>query len=510
MSDSPIAFVCVNVGPKYDMAYVEILRDMVLRNLTKLERPVGWFCITDRPGELPEGVNHIPADPALPGYWQKVRLFSPDMPWDEGQRVIYFDLDVAITGRLEDFVETKGIIRDWHWPMYNSSVMSWDHGEHREVWTHFLPSIMTSPTSPEVAKLLPAGAVNGGDQEWITNIAMLHGALWPTFPPAWFISYRDAKAWPPAESKAVIFHGKTKPADVDKGWVPNVWKLGGFTSLPQIDGANTTHDFRMDNVRSAVQREHLEWFTGFGDEGSTCVLVGGAPSVKDRFDEIRWHARQKKTRIVTVNNAWRMLLAQGIKPDAVVLLDARAENVEFVTGAPPGMRWLVCSQCHPTVFDVLEAQGQQVVVWHSSHNDNDELMEILQPWWDPGPRQKPTVLVPGGSTVMLRSMWLAAFSGFRRIHMYGIDSSYDVDGAHHAYAQSLNDGETVVSVVRGEKTYQAALWMTRQAAEFEQTWHDLKNYIDPFDKPAPVTVFVHGRGLIPDIAADLKRQERMK
>ena len=503
--ESPIAFVCVNVGPRYGMEYVDILQNMIFRNLTKLERDVGFFCITDRPDELPEGVNYIPADPALPGYWQKVRLFAPDMPWDVGQRVIYFDLDVAITGRLEDFVETKGIIQDWHWPCFNSSVMSWDHGEHREVWTRFTPDIMTRPPSPALAPLLASGMVNGGDQEWITEVGG-----WETFPADWFRSYRDAEAWPPNGCKAVIFHGRVKPGDVVTGWVPNVWKLDGFTSLPAFEGANTTADYRLNNVRSAVQREHLEWFTGFHEDVGTCVLVGGSPSLLDHIDDIRWHARQKKTRVVAVNNSWRVLLKHGVTPHAVVMLDARPENVEFVTGAPKGMRWLICSQCHPTVFDVLEAQGQEISVWHSSHTNNDELMEILAPWWDAGPRQKPTVLVPGGSTVMLRSMWLAAFSGFRRIHMYGIDSSYDVTGAHHAYAQGLNDGETVLSVVRGEKTYQAALWMTRQAAEFEQTWHDLKAYIDPFGKPSPVTVHVHGRGLIPDIAADLRKQERKK
>jgi hypothetical protein len=209
-----------------------------------------------------------------------------------------------------------------------------------------------------------------------------------------------------------------------------------------------------------------------------------------------------------MNNAWRTLVASGIIPDVHVMVDARAENAEFVKGAPKSMRFVVASQCHPDVFDALEEQGSEIVIWHSGHTDNEKLLDILSPWWDEGPKQKPTMLVPGGSTVGLRSLWLAAYSGFRTIHMYGVDSCYDVEGAHHAYAQSLNDGETVVKVVRGHQEYHCAPWMCRQANEFVETWHDLRNYVDPFGKPAPVTVHVKGRGLIPDIARELRNEER--
>jgi hypothetical protein len=111
--------------------------------------------------------------------------------------------------------------------------------------------------------------------------------------------------------------------------------------------------------------------------------------------------------------------------------------------------------------------------------------------------------------VGLRTLWLAAFSGFRTIHMYGIDSSYADDGTHHAYAQALNDAEHVVEVIRGEKTYRCSAWMLRQAAEFSETWNDLRNYVDPeTGRPSPVTVHVHGTGLLPDIARDLRKEAR--
>lgn len=509
-----VNFVCVNVDGYYSMDYVAILHDSILRNLSRTDHEIAFWCVTDRPDELPPGVNHIPADPRLRGWWIKVQLFSPDMPWKEGERIHYFDLDVAITGRLEDFVDAKGIIDDWHWTgARNTSVMSWDHGEHRGAWDHFDLKFLDWDPGPVIPKKwLPSHAKNAGDMEFLMYATQQgwDADPWELYPKAWFPSYRTCHAWPSEGSKAVIFHGQPKPAAVTEGWVPNVWKIGGFTSFPAFKGANTSEDHRMANVRSACAREHIPWFTGFRDEGASCVIVAGGPSMLDYISDIRWHARQPKTRIVTVNNAWRTMVERGVIPDVHIMLDAREENAEFVKGAPKAMRFVIASQCHPAVFDVLEAQGNEIAIWHAGLGDNEAVLEILKPWWDEGPKQKPTLLIPGGSTVGLRALWLATYSGFRRIHVFGMDSSYDVDGAHHAYAQNLNDGETVLEVVRGDKRYQCAPWMVRQANEFTDTWHDLRRYAEPDGRPSPVTIHVKGHGLIPDIAAELRAAEREK
>lgn len=501
-----VALVCVNVGPKYPMEYVSVLRDSALRHLTESDHDFAFFCLTDRPDELPPGVIPIAADPALPGWWAKLQLFSPDMPWESGQRVVYFDLDVAITGRLEDLVERPGVIADWHWPTYNSSVMVWNHGERSELWTSFRPDRMHRLGSLVPARALPAGQVNGGDQEFITEAAEALHDPWPTFPPEWFVSYRNAHAWPPEGCKAVIFHGQPKPSEIIEGWVPNVWKIAGYTAIPTLTGVNTSEDERLANVRSSVQRD-LEWFTGFKDEGKSVAIVCGAPSMKDCLADIRAQKR-RGARIVSVNNVWRYLVANGITPDVNVMLDARPQNVEFVKDAPKSIRFLLAGQCHPSVFDALSEH--EVVLWHNGYGDNSAIREILAPWWDDeGPSGKPCLLVPGGSTVGLRSMWLATFSGFRTIHMYGIDGSYAESGEHHAYPQTLNDHEATIEVARGSKRYICSPWMVRQAGEFVETWNDLRNFCDPVTgKPDPVQVFVHGHGLVPDIARDLRAEAR--
>ena len=73
--------------------------------------------------------------------------------------------------------------------------------------------------------------------------------------------------------------------------------------------------------------------------------------------------------------------------------------------------------------------------------------------------------VPGGSTVLLRAIPLFRMLGFKRFHIFGCDSCLE-DGAHHAYAQSENDNQVVVSVRIGDKVFACHPWMVSQAKEF--------------------------------------------
>ncbi len=454
-----IQVVCVRVGTLYGPEYVEILRDMVDRNLTE---DFTFHQITDQPEQI-DGVNNIAALPRLEGWWQKLALFSPHMPWAEGDRVIYFDLDVAITGRLEGL--PKGIIRDWHLPGYNSSVMVWDHGEHRDVWERFIPQIKD---------------IHRGDQDWITEVGG-----WDTFPPGMFASYRShAIDGPPAGAVAVIFHGEPKPPDCG-GWVKDIWRVGGHYVLPKMDGGNVPQAQILKNVEANCKRP-LPWFIGF-PKAKEAVVVCGGPSLKRSLFSIR--NRQKNgALIIAVNGVGPTLKRAGIKVDGMVMLDARPENIDFVKDGRAVIYYLA-SQCDPSVFDALK--DQNVVVWHCANGQAyQELMDTLAPY----DATHPIVVVPGGGTVGLRAINLCWISGFKRIHVYGMDSSYEGTD-HHAYAQPLNDGDRVITLKLGDKEYRAAIWMARQAEEFREAWVHLK--------AQGVMLKVHGRGLIPDLAKAL-------
>lgn len=93
-----INVVSVRVGTKYPIEYVTKLHDGIARHLDEEQR---HWCLTDRPDELPEGITAIAHNPDLPGWWQKVYLHSFAMPWMVSAEVLYMDLDVCVTGRLE-------------------------------------------------------------------------------------------------------------------------------------------------------------------------------------------------------------------------------------------------------------------------------------------------------------------------------------------------------------------------------------------------------------------------
>lgn len=187
---------CVKTGDKYGDDYVLNLRDGVAKYM-------GWHqfvCFTDKPVE---GVicKNLPAD--LPGWFAKLGLFKLGRP------LIYFDLDVVITGYLSPllFWDKFGIIKDWWLPGFNSSVMVLT-GNERDIWYRFNPEMISKLTL--------------GDQQYITQ-EIPDGE---TFPPDWFPSYKanNCKAAAPEGALAVIFHGNPKPSDLG-GWVNQAWSL---------------------------------------------------------------------------------------------------------------------------------------------------------------------------------------------------------------------------------------------------------------------------------------------
>jgi hypothetical protein len=143
-------------------------------------------------------------------------------------------------------------------------------------------------------------------------------------------------------------------------------------------------------------------------------------------------------------------------PSAFVMVDARDFNARFLNTVIPECKYFISSQCHPSVLEKLKDHKDQTYLWHLSNEEFNEILAQEYRNWYP---------VPGGSTVLLRTLPLFRMLGFKRFHIFGCDSCLE-DGAHHAYAQSENDGQPVVSVRIGEKVFACHPWMISQAKEF--------------------------------------------
>lgn len=180
----PLTVACVlsSVPGKnrtYDRSHVDRLETQVRAHL---KQPYQFVCVDDSP---------------LPGWWAKIDLFKPGR---FSGHVLYLDLDVTVTGNLDDLADYPGefvICRDWGRFGYNSSVMAWNAGAMDKLYTDF---------KPEVMDLLQ------GDQDFITR--QMPGAS--KFPREWCYSYRlGLKTGYPADMRVCVYHGHPKPWEVN-------------------------------------------------------------------------------------------------------------------------------------------------------------------------------------------------------------------------------------------------------------------------------------------------------
>jgi hypothetical protein len=245
---------------------------------------------------------------------------------------------------------------------------------------------------------------------------------------------------------------------------------------------NTEPDVLLGNVQRSVKRS-LPWFD-FDEsrQGSVC-LVGGGPSLVDTIDQLKVR-HQNGAKVWAMNGSYDYLVEQGIIPDAMVMLDARPENVRFVCKPYANTTFYITSQCDPSVFDKLN--GYKVVLVHANTPGVYELLEHE--------KARPVHLMGGFTTVGILSLILAKLQGFERIFLFGMDSSYR-NGEHHAYEQTSNDADRSIDAMVDDVTYKCAPWMAQQVQDFQ-------NVVAGFDD---VTIEVCGDGLLFQMAKAMSK-----
>jgi len=476
-----INVVCVKWGSKYGPRYVNILRDAVLRNLEHDHR---FICYTDDITGIDEDIEtRTLSDNALEGWYHKLWLFSEEAGLED--RVLYFDLDTVITGRLEDIADYSGefcMLKDFYgWTEYGSGVMAWDADGLLPgmLWRRYVAD--GKPTDDK------------GDQGWLCDaFKQIHFVpeVWQERFPGQLVSYKiDARRWPPRDARVVCFHGNLNPSEYPSDWIKEVWKIGGLSETKLQSKCNVEKSDLIMSLRANLDLEipHLERQE---DHGRTMVIVGGAPSINDMAPQIR-KAISRKADLFSVNGSHDWLMDRGMKPDYFALLDAREDNVKFVERSNKTTNYLIASHCSPLVFEELENRSSKVTMWHAYEPD---LKEIFMEYSADG---VPYVLLGGGNTVVLKLLYMGRYLGYRKFVLFGVDSSYD-DDEHHAYDQTMNDGEFTLTVHVNDRTFKCAPWMLVQANDFQEQLRSL------VDEGCEVTV--SGRGLIPYIAQQLGGQ----
>lgn len=469
-----ITFACVMSGDYQGRGweYIAVLADMVGRNM-----PPGakwrFVCLTDATylAPAPQGVEFQPLLPGYDGWWNKLQLFKPGQ-FPNGDRIIYFDLDTVIVSDLDDLLEYSegfAMLQDAYRPGgRQSSVMLWRAGDCDFIWEQWKK--LGEPQGP------------GGDQEWLEKVMPNARVLQGLFP-GFFGSYKvDCQGSPDGRS-VVFFHGHPRPHEAD-GWVSNVWKIGGAKIASIKAEPNTGLKTMFKNVRSASKRP-LDWIRMAKPNIAQAVIVGGGPSLERYVEEIRWRTTFPGQLVFALNRAAHYLFDAGIRADFQVIMDARPENVAFANAKWAKMH-ILSSTCHPGVFDRLLDAGANVSVFHPFMPGIEEHIPRL--------RRNDYDQIGGGTTVGLTTLAMAFVMGFRKMHLYGFDSSYK-DKKLHAYEQKLTPDEAMeMEVVAGGRTFITTPTMVQQTRSFM----GLANALAEQD----CLITVHGDGLLPHLVKE--------
>ena len=183
-----------------------------------------------------------------------------------------------------------------------------------------------------------------------------------------------------------------------------------------------------------------------------------------------------------LNNAAKVLHENGIMADFQVLLDARHENVSFVE-KQYAKAYLLASQCSPLVFDAVK--GREVYIWHPVIDGIENLF----------PNHQNLTLIGGGTTVGLSTMALAYTMGFRKMGLFGYDSSYRDDKGHAAPQRRTEIENWTFDVTVGDRTFKSNAAMAKQAEAFPILANNLAEL--------GCEIYVFGDGLLPYIAHNL-------
>lgn len=248
----------------------------------------------------------------------------------------------------------------------------------------------------------------------------------------------------------------------------------------RINAANGPAKGVLENLASAAKRTELHRLRQLPEHEGSCVIVGGAPSIETRVEEIRNVAKNPYNIICSVNCVHNWLISRGVVPAIHVVFEDDIDPAVVLGKPHEDVVYYVCSQCPPKVFDFFE--GHKVVLWHYWDADKtyDKLINDLFPG---------EFMVGGGYPTLFRTINIAVLLGYREFDLFGVDSSFEDDERQHfnGYPTKPNPAGLADIWVKGKKfrTLGALALQAKFLSKFCK------------DNPNSIKVRVHGEGLLP-------------
>lgn len=200
----------------------------------------------------------------------------------------------------------------------------------------------------------------------------------------------------------------------------------------------------IDSVEKSEQFEHIventkaikSWLQLYQAHGRTALLVSAGPTLPEYIEDIR--KKQKAGAVIfAVKHALPVLKDAGITPNYTVLLDPRpvtgtsthgVVRTKLFAKVVVGDKVLLATMTHPSVRELLEKQGANIIGWHAMTAALEKANL---------PETKIGMTVGGGTCAATRLPVLAYLMGFRRFDFYGYDFYYPTGTAQENIKQQL-------------------------------------------------------------------------
>lgn len=255
-------------------------------------------------------------------------------------------------------------------------------------------------------------------------------------------------------------------------------------TVPYIVVPNTHEKVVDAHIRANSQRD-IPWLYASEPHDRVAVICGGGPSLLDDLDVIR----AMDGDVFGLNGAALTLTQNGIHVDRQVIIDA--QEITSVLVEPEAGMHVFASHVHKETLD----RATNPTLFHLNFDGIEDLM----------PPEKVEAggytLVGGGVSVGITALVVAYVMGYRKVHLFGYDSS-NRGTATHAYKQAWNEPIPRIDVEWAGKTYNASMPMKLQAEAFPRFAAQLQD--------EGCEIEVHGDGLLPAIWRDAPMTERQK
>lgn len=211
-----------------------------------------------------------------------------------------------------------------------------------------------------------------------------------------------------------------------------------------------TNESNAEQIRSCLARQLPELVPSLVTHDATFVIVGSGTSLPLLVNAIR-QERALGRPICAINGAHDFLIEQGIIPDLFLTVDPRPmpQNFKHVNDSTV---YLMASRCHPSSFDLLA--NRKVVIWHSWSYEKETEQFAGR------------FAIGGGTTSGLRAINVSYVLGFRRVHLYGLDSCLAQDKITKRF--SGEKAGHIIDVTVGDRTFYCNAAMAQQANEFQE------------------------------------------